>query len=139
MENIWDILAIIVATVALIFSIITYKITLKREKRKEYYEDFFKEFLIKSIPEAINKIELKEGIFIDNSDFSNTVSILFIEKIRPLKYLEKKLYERVLDQMTDIEDLFVANHEKRMSRELFNKEIKTIENEVAILYSKTKR
>lgn len=29
MENIWDILAIIVATVALIFSIITYKITLR--------------------------------------------------------------------------------------------------------------
>lgn len=139
MDKIIDGLALVVAGCALFFSIITYKITLGREKRKEYYEDFFKEFLMKLIPNAISEIKFVNGKFEDHSDFTNTVSIEFTNKIRPLKYLEKDLYKRVQEQMSIIEEIFVENHNIAMSKPLFDKKVKKIEEEVAVLYSKTKR
>lgn len=129
----------IIASIALIISIYTYFMTISREKSRDYYDDFFKEFHRTLIPNAIKSIQYDSGKFIDKIDFSNTIAIEFKNAIYSLKFLDIKLYEESLDQMNKIEDLFVMNHEKSMSSDLFEGKIENIEKEVAFLYKKTKR
>ena len=120
-----DILTCVGSLIALLISIVAIIVSYKQAQKSKtieleshYFIAIFSDFLLRKIPEARMKINMKENNLFDIDEFVDTLNLMRHEALY-FQYADKSFYDKLKEKLQDVEDYIVLALNRQYDKEKF--------------------